>query len=145
VVVKSEESSVDSDHVSDLLNNGEIFESLGIQDQGGEIRSISSSLLVFDVETGIDDLQGADVLVLIIVDSVGEGSVDDGGIEMLSLGGGERSLVQFDVFVLKTMSRGKDLLSGAFLSWVSVPWGPSSWRLSERQISFRRRTSSLIY
>jgi hypothetical protein len=41
VVVESEGSSVDSDDISDSVDNGEIFESLGEENKGSEVAVVS--------------------------------------------------------------------------------------------------------
>jgi hypothetical protein len=64
VVVESEGGSVDSDDISDSVDDGEIFESLGEEDKGGEIAVISSSLGVLNVKALIDDLEGTDVSIV---------------------------------------------------------------------------------
>lgn len=83
MVVESEGGSVDSDDISKSGNNGEIFKSLGIDDESGVVAGISSSFLTLKVEAGVNDLQGADVLVF--VGLVRERSIDDGGVEVLGL------------------------------------------------------------
>ena len=65
MVIKSESGSVDSNDISNSLNDGEIFESLGIQNDGGVVSAISGSLLVLNVEGGINNFEGADVLILV--------------------------------------------------------------------------------
>jgi hypothetical protein len=83
VVVESEGSSVNSDDISKSLNNGEIFESLGVQNQGSVVAGISASLLALDIETWVNNLKGANVSVLIGL--VGESSIDNNSIEVLSI------------------------------------------------------------
>lgn len=97
-VVEAEGSSVDADDVSELGDDGEILESLGVQDDGGEVRAVTGSLLVLDIERGVYDLEGADVSVL--VGLVGEGGIDDDTVDVLGLAGGEGSLVKLRVLVL---------------------------------------------
>ncbi len=64
MVVESEGGSVDSDDISDSVDDGEIFESLGEEDEGGEVAVISGCLGVLDVKTLVDDLEGTDVSVI---------------------------------------------------------------------------------
>lgn len=97
-VVEAEGSSVDTDDVTDSGDDGEVLESLGIQDDGGEVGAVAGALLALDVERGVDDLEGADVSVL--VGLVGEGSIDDDTIDVLGLAGGEGSLSKLRVLVL---------------------------------------------
>lgn len=82
-VVEAEGSSVDTDDVTEAGDNGEIFESLGVEDEGGVVRGVTGALLGLDVEGGIDDLEGADVSVL--VGLVGEGGIDNNTIDVLGL------------------------------------------------------------
>ena len=56
---------MDSNDIPDSLNDGEIFESLGVEDDGGEVSAISGSFLVLHVETCVNHLEGADVLILV--------------------------------------------------------------------------------
>jgi len=97
-IVEAEGSSVNADDITEAGDDGEILESLGIEDDGGEVGAVTGSLLALDVEGGINDLEGADVSVL--VGLVGEGSIDDNTIDVLGLAGGEGSLVELRVFVL---------------------------------------------
>lgn len=86
-IVQSQSSSVHSDDVSDSLDDGEIFESLGVQDEGGVVAGVSGALLLLEVERGVHDLEGADVSLL--VGLVGEGGINDGGVEVLGKSGGQ--------------------------------------------------------
>lgn len=97
-VVKAESCSVHTDDVTEAGDNGEILESLGIEDEGGIVRGVTSALLGLDVEGRINDLDGANVSIL--VGLVGEGGIDDNTINVLGLGGGNRSLSELRVLVL---------------------------------------------
>ena len=46
---------MDSNDVSDSVDDGEIFESLGVQNEGSIVAGVSSSLLVLEVERRIND------------------------------------------------------------------------------------------
>ncbi len=81
---------MNTDNITKAGNDGKILESLGVEDKGGEVRSVTSSLLALHVEGGVNDLEGADVSIL--VGLVGEGSVNDNTVDVLSLSGGEGSL-----------------------------------------------------
>jgi hypothetical protein len=65
MVIQSQGGSVDSNDISNSLNNGEIFKSLSVENDSGEVTSISSSLLVFDMKTRVNNFEGADVLILV--------------------------------------------------------------------------------
>ena len=97
-IVEAEGGSVDADDVTEAGDDGEVLESLGVEDEGGEVRGVAGSLLALDVERGINDLQGADVSVL--VGLVGEGSIDDDTIDVLGISRGEGGLVELNVLVL---------------------------------------------
>ena len=74
---------MNTDDVTEAGDDGEVFEALGVEDKGGVVRSITSSLLGLDVEGRINDLERADVSVL--VGLVGEGGIDDNTIDVLGL------------------------------------------------------------
>ena len=84
-VVEAEGRSVDTDNVTKAGDNGEIFESLGVKDKSGVVRSITGSLLGLDVERWINDLKRANVSLL--VGLVGEGSIDNNTIDVLRVRG----------------------------------------------------------
>jgi hypothetical protein len=56
-IVEAEGGSVDTDDVTEAGDDGEVLESLGIEDDSGEVRAITGSLLVLDVEGGINNLE----------------------------------------------------------------------------------------
>jgi hypothetical protein len=89
---------VHTDDVTEAGDDGEILESLGVEDEGGIVRGVTSALLGLDVEGRINDLDGANVSIL--VGLVGEGGIDDNTINVLGLGGGNRSLSELRVLVL---------------------------------------------
>jgi len=97
-VVKAEGGSVHTDDVTEAGDDGEILESLGVEDEGGIVRGVTSALLGLDVEGRINNLDGANVSIL--VGLVGEGGIDDNTINVLGLGGGNRSLSELRVLVL---------------------------------------------
>jgi hypothetical protein len=74
---------VHTDDVTEAGDNGEVFESLGVEDEGGVVRSITGSLLGLDVERRIDDFEGANVSLL--VGLVGEGSINDNTVDVLGV------------------------------------------------------------
>ena len=74
---------MDTDDISETGDDGQVFESLGVEDEGGVVRSITGSLLGLDVERRIDDLEGADVSLL--VGLVGEGSINDNTVDVLGV------------------------------------------------------------
>lgn len=81
-VVEAESSSVDSNDVTKASDDGEIFESLGVENEGGEL-----VVLALVVKAGINDLEGADVSLL--VGLVGEGGIDDDSEDVLGLAGSD--------------------------------------------------------
>lgn len=83
-VVEAEGGSVDTDDVTEAGNDGEVLEALGIENKGSEVASVASALLRLNVEAGVDDLEGADVSLL--VGLVGEGGINDNTIDVLGLG-----------------------------------------------------------
>jgi len=97
-LVNSNDSSVNSNNVSDSVDDWEIFEFVGVDDNGGVVRGVSSSLGRFDVNGWVDNLQGADVSLL--VNLVWEGGVNDYTIEVLWLSTGDGSLGEFSIFVM---------------------------------------------
>ena len=59
------------------------------------------------MEGGIDNLEGADVLVTLVGgDLVGEGSVDNDAVDVVVGGGGEGDLGEFGVLVLLVLGLG---------------------------------------
>ncbi len=48
---------MNSDHITNASDDGEVFEALGIEDEGGEVRGITSTLLALDVERRINNLE----------------------------------------------------------------------------------------
>ena len=76
--MNSQVSSVNSNNVTDSVNNREVLESIGIDD------NLSPVLFIFWVEGWIDDLQGADKSVT--VSFVREGGINDNTIEVAWLG-----------------------------------------------------------
>ena len=96
VVVKSEGDSVESDDITDSVDDGEVLESLGVDNNGGVV--VVRGLGARGVEGRIDDLEGANVSVL--VSFVGESGINNNTINMVSVGGGEADLVQVGVSVL---------------------------------------------
>ena len=89
---------MNTDDVSEAGDDGEILESLGVEDEGGEVAGVSSSLLGLDVEAGVNDLERADVSVL--VGLVWEGGIDDNSVKVLRLSRCEGSLSELNVLVL---------------------------------------------
>lgn len=88
----SEVGSVNSNNISNSVNDWEILESVGIDD------SLSPSLLVLWVQGWINNLEGADESVA--VNLVWESGIDDDSIEVDIDGSGEGSLVKLDILVL---------------------------------------------
>ena len=90
VLPDSHVSSVDSDDISESVDDWEVLELVGIDDNGG-----IGTLLE---ESWVNNLKRADESVL--VDLVWESSVNNDTIEVLWLRGGEGSLSELNVLVL---------------------------------------------
>ena len=75
---------MDTDDISETGDDGQVFESLSVEDKSGVVAGVSGSLLGLDVEAGINDLERADVSL--VVGLVGEGGIDDDSIDVLGLG-----------------------------------------------------------
>ena len=82
-VVEAKGSSMDTDDVTKAGDNREILESLGVEDEGGVVRGVTSALLGLDVEGRINDLEGADISVL--VGLVGEGCINHNTVDVLGI------------------------------------------------------------
>ena len=74
---------MNTDDVTEAGDNWEIFESLGIEDKSSIVRSITSALLGLDVKGRINNLEGADVSLL--VGLIGEGSINDNTIDVVGV------------------------------------------------------------
>ena len=80
VLPNSNLSSVDSDDISESVDDGEVLESLGIDD------NLSVVSLGGGVEGGVDDLKDANVSILLYL--VGEGGINDHSVEVVVVVGG---------------------------------------------------------
>jgi len=89
---ESEHGTVDADDITNAVNNGEVLEALGVDDDGG-VRLAAG----LGVESRVNDLEGADEVLFTLVR---EGSINDDTIEVAGIGGGEGSLGELDVLVL---------------------------------------------
>ena len=74
VVVESERGAMDADDVANSVDNGEVFEPGGIQDNGGIVSALGA------VQAGVDNFEGADEASL--VDFVGEGGVNNDSVNV---------------------------------------------------------------
>jgi len=92
LVPDSELGTMDTDDVTDSVDDGEILESVGIEHNGGVVLGRD-----LGVESGINDLKRAHEEFFSLV---GEGSIDNDTIEVARVGGSEGSLAEFDVLVL---------------------------------------------
>lgn len=81
LIVDSELSSVNSNHISDSVNNGEIFKCFCKDGKGSVIACITGSLLVLNVKTGVNNFEVAKVKS--ILGFVGERSINDDSIEVM--------------------------------------------------------------
>ena len=80
VLPNSNLSSVDSDDISESMDDGEVLESLGVDD------NLSVVSLGGGVEGGVDDLKDANVSILLYL--VGEGGINDHSVEVVVVVGG---------------------------------------------------------
>lgn len=87
---------MDADDVANAVGDWEILEALGVDYDGGVV--IFSGLVTLLVEGGVDDFEGANILLL--VDFVGESSIDNNTVDVVGVGGGEGHLGKFSVLVL---------------------------------------------
>ena len=115
-VVEAEGGSVETDDVSDSAHDGHGFEFVSVDDGGGVV--VIGGLGTGGVKGGVDNLEGANVFVL--VGLVGESSVNDHTVDVVDLRGGEGHLVEFGVLVTLTSNtlldgfgRGRLFLSGS--------------------------------
>jgi hypothetical protein len=90
VLVDSHVGSVNSDDVSESVDDWEVFEFVGIDDNW--------SILSLGVEGWVNNLEGADESIG--VSFVWEGSIDNDTVEVAWFTWGEGCFVKFDVFVL---------------------------------------------
>ena len=88
----SESGVMDSNDVTDPMDNWKILESGGIDDD------LSPVLLVFCVKGWIDNLDGADESVAI--NFIWEGGIRDNTVEVHWIGRGQGGFVEFNVLVL---------------------------------------------
>lgn len=91
-LVDSKGGIVDSDDITNSVDNWEILEPGGVDDD------LSPVLFVLGVQSWVDNLDGADESVA--VDLVGEGSISDDTVEVHWVSGGQGSLVELNVLVL---------------------------------------------
>jgi len=87
---------VDADDVTNAVGDWEILEALGVDYDGGEV--IFSGLGTLLVEGGVDDFELANIPILI--DFVGESSIDNNTVDVVAVGGGKGHLGKFSVLVL---------------------------------------------
>ena len=87
---------MDADDIANAVGDWEILEALGVDYDGGVV--IFSGLVTLLVEGGVDDFEGANILLL--VDFVGESSIDNNTVDVVGVGGGEGHLGKFSVLVL---------------------------------------------
>lgn len=72
---------MNSNHISDSVNNGEIFKCFCKDGKGSVIACITGSLLVLNVKTGVNNFEVAKVKS--ILGFVGERSINDDSIEVM--------------------------------------------------------------
>lgn len=91
-VIESEVGSVDSDNITESVDDWEVLESLGIDDNGGVV------MLGLLIKSWVNDLEGADVSLA--VDFVWEVSIDDDTINVAWFRGNKGDFAQFGILVL---------------------------------------------
>jgi hypothetical protein len=91
-VIESEVGSVDSDDITESVDDWEVLESLGIDDNGGVV------MLGLLIKSWVNDLEGADVSFA--VDFVWEVSIDDDTINVAWFRGYKGDFAQFGILVL---------------------------------------------
>lgn len=96
LVVDLEVSSVDSDDISDSVDEWEILELVGIDD------NLSPVIFLLWVESWVNNLHGADESWLSGFQDLleWERGIDDDSVEVALLGAGEGGLGELDVVVL---------------------------------------------
>ncbi len=87
---------MDADDIANAVGDWEILEAPGVDYDGGVV--IFSGLVTLLVEGGVDDFEGANILLL--VDCVGESSIDNNTINVVVFSRSKRYFVEVNVFVL---------------------------------------------
>ena len=96
---------MESDDITESVNDGKLLESLGINHNSGEFLAVKS---------GVDNLERADELFG--VGLVGESGIDDHTVDVVGVRGGHGDLAEFSVLVTLSLSlRGGLDWSGRFL------------------------------
>ena len=99
--VDAEGGSVEADDVTNAVGDWEILEAIGVYDDGGVV--VVAGLVTLLVEGGVDDFEGANILLLLLlrlVGFVGESSIDNNTVDVVKVGGCEGHLGKFSVLVL---------------------------------------------
>jgi hypothetical protein len=95
LVVQSEGGAMDTDDVTNTVDNWEVFKAVGINDNSCVV------LVLGAIEAGVDNLEGADEAAF--VDFVWEGGVNDHTIDVgIGLHVGESYLVELGIAVALT-------------------------------------------
>ena len=96
--VDAEGGSVEADDVTNAVGDWEILEAIGVYDDGGVV--VVAGLVTLLVEGGVDDFEGANILLLLFRDDfVGESSIDNNTVDVVKVGGCEGHLGKFSVLV----------------------------------------------
>ena len=103
LVVDLEVSSVDSDDVSNSVDEWEVLELVGIDD------NLSPVVFLLWEKSWVNNLHGADESWLSVLEDLleWERSIDDDGVEVALLGAGEGGLGELNVVVLNIKVRGQ--------------------------------------
>lgn len=104
-LVHAEGGSVESDDITESVDDGKLLESLGVDHNSGEFLAVKS---------GVDNLERADELFG--VGLVWESGIDDHTVDVVGVRGGHGDLAEFSVLVALSLSlRGALDWSGRFL------------------------------
>ena len=96
--VDAEGGSVEADDVANAVGDWEILEAMGEYGDGREV--VVAGLVTLLVEGGVDDFEGANILLLLFRDDfVGESSIDNNTVDVVKVGGCEGHLGKFSVLV----------------------------------------------
>jgi hypothetical protein len=90
VVIKTESSSVDTDDISNSVNDWEVFESGGIDDNAGVVSGFASS-----VEGVVNNLERTHESVLVYF--IGESGINDDTINVVLSTGGQGDVAELSI------------------------------------------------
>jgi len=111
VLVHTKYGSVETDDITNFVADGEIFETLCVNNNCCEV--VISCFTALWVKGWIDNFKGADILIL--WNLMGEGCINDNSVNVMGVRGSEWNFVEFSVLIF---------LSFSFSSWCTLGW---SW------------------